>query len=219
VNILAEDHQALSDWFSGGNPARPAVGVNGPPAAHSGDEWWAELCGAEWHLWTTNLPALAHAIAYRNASSATSTRPAITPSTSLTWTPPLPLESGRCRCSATPAATTEWSEPAARTSRANQRAESRIGQAGLSEDSGARHIPARSASPAVARRTARYRPANRVASAHHFPCPGRGTRGNYRGAEQHLRKSPTGHWPGSPSGPRTRTNHRGNPTPGRVSGG
>jgi 3-hydroxy-9,10-secoandrosta-1,3,5(10)-triene-9,17-dione monooxygenase reductase component len=55
VNILGEDHQALSDCFAGG-PA-PARG-----SGAKGDER-AGLCGAEWHRGATGLPVLSDAIA------------------------------------------------------------------------------------------------------------------------------------------------------------
>lgn len=53
VNILGEEHQALSDCFAGG----PA-----PLAAEGGKER-AELCGAEWGRGITGLPVLSVAIA------------------------------------------------------------------------------------------------------------------------------------------------------------
>ncbi len=56
VNILGEEHQALSDCFAGG-PA-PAF------AAHAGDDERAELCGAEWRRGVTGLPVLVDAIAF-----------------------------------------------------------------------------------------------------------------------------------------------------------
>lgn len=53
VNILGEEHQALSDCFAGG----PA-----PAADESGIER-AERCGAEWERGITGLPVLSVAIA------------------------------------------------------------------------------------------------------------------------------------------------------------
>lgn len=53
VNILGEEHQALSDCFAGG-PAPTTAG-------HGTDR--AELCGAAWHRGTTGLPLLSDAIA------------------------------------------------------------------------------------------------------------------------------------------------------------
>lgn len=55
VNILGEEHQALSDCFAGG-PA-PASG-HGPRTKER-----AELCGAIWHRGPTGLPVLTDAIA------------------------------------------------------------------------------------------------------------------------------------------------------------
>lgn len=53
VNILGEEHQALSDCFAGGPE---------PTAGESGIEG-AELCGAEWGRGITGLPVLNVAIA------------------------------------------------------------------------------------------------------------------------------------------------------------
>jgi flavin reductase (DIM6/NTAB) family NADH-FMN oxidoreductase RutF len=55
VNILGEDHQALSDCVAGG----PALGHD----RGAGTDERAELCGADWHLGPTGLPVLSDAIA------------------------------------------------------------------------------------------------------------------------------------------------------------
>jgi 3-hydroxy-9,10-secoandrosta-1,3,5(10)-triene-9,17-dione monooxygenase reductase component len=63
VNILGEDHQALSDCFAGGPPPSLPVGGDGAPSARAGDESRGELCGAEWRRGATGLPILVVAIA------------------------------------------------------------------------------------------------------------------------------------------------------------
>ena len=55
VNILGEEHQALSDCFAGGPEP-------GPRASASGDDPVA-FCGAEWRRGATGLPVLSVAIA------------------------------------------------------------------------------------------------------------------------------------------------------------
>ncbi len=59
VNILGEDHQALSDCFAGG----PAPDAQTSVATDEGPDERSELCGAEWRRGTTGLPVLAEAIA------------------------------------------------------------------------------------------------------------------------------------------------------------
>ena len=55
VNILGEDHQALSDCFAGGPAPRRHRSARA--------DGRAELCGSAWHLGTTGLPLLSDAIA------------------------------------------------------------------------------------------------------------------------------------------------------------
>jgi 3-hydroxy-9,10-secoandrosta-1,3,5(10)-triene-9,17-dione monooxygenase reductase component len=55
VNILGEEHRALSDCFAGGPAPAPAASVRGDERE--------ELCGAEWRRGATGLPVLSDAIA------------------------------------------------------------------------------------------------------------------------------------------------------------
>ncbi len=66
VNILGEDHQALSDCFAGGPAPVPGAGPSpahpgGPAPAPTHDR--GELCGAAWLTGPTGLPLLQSAIA------------------------------------------------------------------------------------------------------------------------------------------------------------
>ena len=62
VNILGEEHQALSDCFAGGPSPGAAAGQSDAQTDSGGDER-ARLCGAEWRRGITGLPVLAASIA------------------------------------------------------------------------------------------------------------------------------------------------------------
>ncbi len=82
VNVLGEEHQALSDCFAGGPApavttrsvvplatataitARPAVGPRTSDPIQSGSDGRPEFCDAKWHAGVTGLPILADSIAW-----------------------------------------------------------------------------------------------------------------------------------------------------------